>query len=78
MSWEYSTYEAHCEDCGRRGFCIEGSDDWNRSSTTWEGFDMREPHPTAVARKKADARDMVPVCKCGSSNIVVGKRVTGS
>ena len=35
MSWEYTKYEAVCEACGRSGLCIEGSDDWGRSSTRW-------------------------------------------
>jgi hypothetical protein len=72
MSWEYSEYEAVCRECGRRGICIEGSDDWGRHSTRWVGFENREPHPYAVGRKRADARDMVPVCVCGSSKIKVG------
>lgn len=25
MSWEYSKYEARCENCGREGICIRGS-----------------------------------------------------
>ena len=72
MSWEYSKYEAQCKSCGRKGFCIKGSDDWNRSSTTWEGFDSKDPHPTLVARKHVDRRDSVPVCSCGSSEILIG------
>ena len=31
MSWEYSKYEAVCEQCGRQGLCIEGSDDWGEA-----------------------------------------------
>jgi hypothetical protein len=72
MSWEYFTYEAFCEQCGREGFCVEGSDDWGRSSTSWGGFENLPPHPTAVARKRADARDMSPVCACGSTKIRIG------
>lgn len=75
MSWEYSKYKAQCKRCGKNGFCIRGSDDWNRSSTSWEGFDSRDPHPTAVARKRADSRDAVPVCTCGSSDIQIGDLV---
>ena len=72
MSWEYSKYEAQCENCGKKGFCIRGSDDWNRTSVSWEGFENQEPHPSAVARKKANRRDAIGVCDCGSSKIVVG------
>ena len=72
MSWEYTKYEAVCEDCGRSGFCIEGSDDWGRSSTQWEGFGNENPHPYAVGRKRLDARNMRPVCVCGSFKITVG------
>ncbi|MFZ2163410.1 MAG: hypothetical protein WAW02_14455 [Sideroxyarcus sp.] len=73
MSWEYSKYEARCENCGKEGVCIRGSDDWNRSSTSWQGFDSKPPDPTDVGRKRADARDQVAVCNCGNSKIVVGK-----
>lgn len=52
MSWEYSKYEAHCESCGRQEVSIKGSDDWNRFSTEWEGFQNVEASPTAVARQK--------------------------
>jgi hypothetical protein len=75
MSWEYSKFEEVCEQCGRQGFCIEGSDDWGRSSTSWEGFENHEPHPTPVGRKRADIRQMRPVCVCGSSEIVTGKHI---
>lgn len=75
MSWEYSKYEAICENCGRSGFCIQGSDDWGRSSTAWEGFDSRPPNPTAVARRRVDSRDMVAVCTCGGTVIRIGKLI---
>lgn len=55
MSWEYSKYEAVCKQCGHQGFCIEGSDDWGRSCTWWEGFNGRPSSPTAVGRMKASA-----------------------
>jgi hypothetical protein len=70
MSWEYDKYEAVCEQCGRQGFCIEGSDDWGRSSTTWLGFENQEPHPYAVGLKRADPGNMRPVCSCGSRKII--------
>lgn len=73
MSWEYSHYEAYCAVCGHAGVCIQGSDDWGRSSTGWEGFAVREPDPTAVGRMRADWRDLTPLCKCGSTQIVVGR-----
>jgi len=75
MSWEYSKYEAECKKCGKKGFCIKGSDDWNRSSTSWEGFESDDPAPTAVARKRVDRRDAVPICSCGSSEVVLGEFV---
>lgn len=75
MGWEYSKYEAVCTECGKEGYCIRGSDDWMRSSTTWEGFDSEAPNATNVARKRADARDQVAVCSCGSHKISVGKYI---
>ena len=65
-------YEAQCRTCGRKGFVIEASDDWGRSETTWEGFDNEPPDPTAVGRKRVDARDLTPVCQCGSKSVARG------
>lgn len=75
MSWEYSKSEAQCQDCGKKGVCIEGSDDWGRHSTQWEGFRNVPPHPTAVGRKRAGPDDMRPRCHCGSTKIAVGKYI---
>jgi len=75
MSWEYSKYEARCETCGREGFCIKGSDEWSRSSTSWIGFESKSPDPTAVGKKRADSRDEVPFCSCGNARIVFGQYV---
>lgn len=75
MSWEYSKYEAHCEACGRKGVCIEGSDDWGRSSTSWRGFGNRAPDPSAVIRKKMDSRDSIPVCICGNTRVIIGSYI---
>jgi hypothetical protein len=71
MSWEYETYIAICADCGTKGKCTRGSDDWGRSSTRWEGFQSREQSANAVARKRADARDQIAVCECGGTNILI-------
>ena len=65
-------YEATCGDCGKKGFCIQAKDDWNRSSTTWIGFENIKPDPQAVAQKRVDARDSQPQCTCGSRNIKIG------
>jgi hypothetical protein len=75
MSWEYSKFEAKCENCGKTGFCIRGSDDWNRSSTSWEGFASKSPDSTAIGQKKTDSRDQVAVCDCGTSKVIVGNYV---
>lgn len=75
MSWEYLKYEATCQDCGKTGYCIEGSDDWGRHSRDWEGFENQEADGTAVARKRADKREARGLCSCGSSNIEKGKFV---
>ncbi|MFT7043822.1 MAG: hypothetical protein ACJAW7_002585 [Candidatus Azotimanducaceae bacterium] len=72
MSWDRTKYEATCDDCDHSGFVIKADDDWGRSQTTWVGFENRAPNPTAVARKQADARDALPLCKCGSSKITKG------
>lgn len=72
MSWDDTRYKATCNFCGTTGVCIKSSDDWNRSRTKWEGFQEVPPDPIAVYMKKVDARDMRGVCKCGSTNIVLG------
>lgn len=72
MGWERIKYEAVCEDCGHNGFVIIADDDWGRSQTTWIDFENQAPNPQAVARKKADARDCKPLCKCGSSKVIRG------
>lgn len=73
MSWEYARFHAKCKKCGKEGFCIQGFDDWNRRSASWEGFTNLEPNINAVARKRADARDKEPLCDCGGSSIQVGE-----
>jgi hypothetical protein len=75
MSWEYRRYEAKCDACGHTGFCIEDNDDRGRSSTTWEGFENRPPNPYAVAQKRTDPSDYAPICKCGSTTVIVGKLI---
>lgn len=75
MSWEYEKYEASCRDCGQVGVCIKGSDDWGRSSTHWEGFDIAPPDSTSVARRHTDSRDFRATCKCGSTNIAINNLV---
>lgn len=72
MGWEQTKYRAACSSCGKTGICVQRSDDWGRHSTTWVGFRNVEPSPTAVARKRTDARDSRPLCECGSTEIVVG------
>lgn len=72
MSWEYIKYEAKCTECGQKGICIKGMDDWNRCSTSWEGFENKEADSNAVARKRTDIRDLRAICHCGSSKIEVG------
>ena len=71
MSWDYTKHKARCSKCGQEGFCVEGSDDWGRSSTEWIGFDSKDPDSTSIARKRLDARDRLPICKCGSQEVVV-------
>lgn len=76
MGWEYTRYKARCESCGKEGVCIRGSDDWNRTSTTWEGFNNESPNAVAVAQGKSDRREMVGHCSCGNSKLVVGDCLT--
>lgn len=73
MGWEYTRYIAKCNECGHEGVCTQGSDDWCRSSTSWEGFDNETPDVNAVARKRSDLRESRPLCICGSRDIEVGK-----
>jgi hypothetical protein len=76
MSWDHERYAATCADCGKTGIVIESSDDWGREARRYEGFENVEPHATAVGRKRQDARQMNAKCSCGSSNILVGERLT--
>jgi hypothetical protein len=69
MSWEYSRYEAKCATCGHTGVCIQGSHDWGRTSTNWEGFRTEDPDPMEVGRKRASRRDLTPICPCGSRGV---------
>lgn len=73
MSTERSKYEAECGACGVKGFCIDSSDDWCRTSTTWVGFVNKAPDPTAVARMRVSPGGSSPVCACGSKNVEKGK-----
>lgn len=77
MSWEHVYYEATCKKCGKKGFQIHSSDDWNRSETSWEGFEPFTDfprHDELVARKKIDENSYAK-CECGSTDIEVGKFV---
>src|SRR5690349_858650 len=76
MSWEHEKYEAICSNCGRKGFVIQSSDDWGRFATRYEGFENLEPHPTAVARKRASSESFSPRCPCGSTSVVRGARLS--
>ncbi len=75
MSWEYVRYEAKCTVCGKTGSCTQGSDDWGRSSTTWDGFSAHAPSSAAIARGRASARDMLPQCECGTHLISIGAAI---
>lgn len=75
MGWEYSKYAAVCSECGRQGVCIKGSDDWCRTSTSWEGFKDQAADPNAIVRKRADPRDSRALCECGSDKIVIGQLI---
>jgi hypothetical protein len=75
MSWDHDKYQAECRKCGHTGFVILSSDDWGRSSTSWEGFQNKAPHLTEVARMRAGPRDFSPVCECGSRDVVRGKYI---
>lgn len=75
MGWDHTKYEAHCENCGKKGFSIESMDDWNRTATKWIGFDTKPPDGHEVARKRVGARDLKPVCDCCKSRAVRGKRL---
>ena len=75
MGWEHDRYEAVCASCGKVGFVIESSDDWGRFARRYEGFENREPDPTAVGRKRSDARQPIGQCSCGSRLITRGKLI---
>ncbi len=74
MSWDHTRYEATCKTCGNVGVCINSSDDWGRSETTWEGFSTKPADSYLVDRMKIDA--LKPVCHCGSTDIEVVKQPT--
>lgn len=78
MGWEQTKYRASCSSCGKTGICVQRSDDWGRHSTTWIGFRNVAPSPTAVGRKRADARDSRPLCECGSTKITIGDAIEES
>ena len=75
MSWEYSRHEAVCDQCGKKGFRVSGSDDWDQHETRWEEFENIPPDPYEVGRMRVGGRDMRPHCSCGSTKITVGKLV---
>ena len=49
---------------------VRGSDDWGKSSTTWEGFTIVGQSHMLLLN---DAGDYFPVCKCGSHQFVRGR-----
>lgn len=75
MGWEHDRYEAVCENCGHRGVVVESSDDWGRFARRYEGFGNVEPSATAVGRRRSDARQLSPLCDCGSRSVARGGRL---
>ena len=74
MSWDHDKYHATCQACGREGFVIESSDDWGRAAREYVGFENLAPDPTAVGRKRQDARQQSGRCACGNSSIRRGNK----
>lgn len=59
--------------CGL-AFELAGTEEQGMS---WEGFNSKPPDPTAVGMKRADSRDLVRVCACGSTQITIGEIIKG-
>ncbi|AZU59772.1 hypothetical protein CFM90_26485 (plasmid) [Ralstonia solanacearum] len=73
MSWQHDHYKATCRTCGHEGECIQSSDDWNRTETSYSGLTEIPPDSTAVDRKRAAPGDRRPQCpQCGGTDIEVG------
>lgn len=75
MGWEHDRYEAVWEECGHRGIVVESSDSWGRFARRYEGFGNVDPSPTAIGRRRSDARQSSPLCDCGSSAVTRGMRL---
>ncbi len=70
MSWSDSSRKATCRDCGHEGVQVSSSDDFGRTEEHWQGFDTVPASDYEYYRGRSEAR--VPVCKCGSKNIIIG------
>ncbi len=74
MSWSDNSRKATCGSCGHEGVCIRSSDDWGRTEERWHGFDTVPASDYEYYRGRSEAR--VPVCKCGSKNIIIGSPIS--
>lgn len=80
MSSDHHYYEATCKHCGKRGFRISSTDDWNRSKHSWEGFEpLRDflRYDELVTRKQIDVNEYAK-CECGSTDIEVSQTIVKS
>ena len=76
MGWEHDRFAARCTDCGATGIIDESSDDWGRNELRYEGFENVDPAATAVGRQRQDRRAMNGRCRCGSTAIEKGARLS--
>lgn len=78
MSWEHCYYKATCKKCGKTGFKVSSSDDWNRSEISWKGFTPFTDSPSCdylVGRKRIDPNEYAK-CSCGSTDIEVDTQIS--
>lgn len=71
MSWDENRYKATCHECGHEGMRISRSNDSGRTDEHWIGFETIPASDYEYHRGRSEAR--VPVCKCGSKNIIIGQ-----
>jgi hypothetical protein len=63
---EHTTGKAICLNCGWEGRYFEGYTDWGTESTWWEGFE----NLSNASDDPDEADEMVPLCSCGSTDVV--------
>lgn len=74
MSCSDSSRKAICRSCGHEGVYTSSSDERGRTEEHWQGFETVPASDYEYFRGRSEAR--IPVCKCGSKNIIIGVPVS--